>query len=463
MHVDGGAFGMLIIDPASNNTDNSPVAQWLTNERKLLLSDSVAGLRANGKSSEVVEMKADEWYYFRIGSADGAARNRLVLIGEGCEARAVAYDGVWRTTVPHPTASSRFKLSGSSRLDLAVKCSGNSGLWYKTKRTRGSPLVNLKVVGGTKTAASPWKGGITGTGWEPDRPDYLASLPGQPTQDTYSITMSGGQINGQKWDPDVPLSRNGGFQLNDLEEWNIGGSRAHPFHIHLYHMQVITPGGCPPHEEGQFFDTISSSTACTVRFKLADIGNRCVLHCHILAHEDNGAMSWIDVLGNFSDTKDIKQVLIEEGEGTPKSTSTPPPAPTNPLIMAIDYSGTYKLTDGYENGKQILIPDTGKFRMNIKGTDDPKNYTFDIKISNSLASSFTVNGDDSGTMQSISVGRVRSTRMLPTPPLRELEHILNRILPTMNTISYSLSDSQLRLLGEGGELDFEITSSDTSS
>jgi FtsP/CotA-like multicopper oxidase with cupredoxin domain len=50
--------------------------------------------------------------------------------------------------------------------------------------------------------------------------------------------MQNGQINGQKWVPDVPLSRNGDFQLD--EEWNIGGSGAHPFHIHLYHMQVIT-------------------------------------------------------------------------------------------------------------------------------------------------------------------------------------------------------------------------------
>jgi hypothetical protein len=138
-----------------------------------------------------------------------------------------------------------------------------------------------------------------------------------------------------------------------------------------------------------------------------------------------------------------------------------------PLVMAIDYSGTYKLTDGYENGNQIIIPpaDIGEeFRLDIKATDDPKEYSFHIKIGNSLASSFKVNGDDSGTVQSISVGRVRSTRMLPKPPLRELENMLNRILPTMNKISYSLSDSsQLCLLCEGGELDFAITSSDTSS
>ena len=31
----------------------------------------------------------------------------------------------------------------------------------------------------------------------------------------------------------------------------------HPFHMHLYHMQIATPGGCGAHEEGEFYDTIS--------------------------------------------------------------------------------------------------------------------------------------------------------------------------------------------------------------
>lgn len=69
------------------------------------------------------------------------------------------------------------------------------------------------------------------------------------------------------------------------------------FHLHVYHMQVVQPGGCEHHEEGQWYDVISSSVSCLVRFRMADYGGRVVLHCHFLKHEDSGAMTWIDVVG----------------------------------------------------------------------------------------------------------------------------------------------------------------------
>ena len=62
-------------------------------------------------------------------------------------------------------------------------------------------------------------------------------------------------------------------------------------------MQIVEPGGCGMHEEGQYYDIISASGSCTVRFRMADIGGRCVMHCHVLTHEDNGAMVWVDVQG----------------------------------------------------------------------------------------------------------------------------------------------------------------------
>jgi FtsP/CotA-like multicopper oxidase with cupredoxin domain len=64
-------------------------------------------------------------------------------------------------------------------------------------------------------------------------------------------------------------------------------------------MQIATPKGCgPAYEEGEFYDTISAPGDCTVRFRTADIGQRCVLHCHVLYHEDNGSMSWVNVTGD---------------------------------------------------------------------------------------------------------------------------------------------------------------------
>lgn len=57
-----------------------------------------------------------------------------------------------------------------------------------------------------------------------------------------------------------------------MHEWTLKGSGAHPFHLHLYHMLVVTPGGCGAHEFGEFYDTISASGDCKVRFRTADFG-----------------------------------------------------------------------------------------------------------------------------------------------------------------------------------------------
>ena len=65
-------------------------------------------------------------------------------------------------------------------------------------------------------------------------------------------------------------------------------------------MLIVEPGGCGAHEEGEFYDTLSSGS-CKVRFKTADFGQRMVMHCHVLSHEDNGAMTWMNVVGDIPD------------------------------------------------------------------------------------------------------------------------------------------------------------------
>lgn len=54
-------------------------------------------------------------------------------------------------------------------------------------------------------------------------------------------------------------------------------SGEHPFHLHLYHMLIVEKGGCGAHEEGEFYDTISSPGPCTVRFRASDFGQRMIL------------------------------------------------------------------------------------------------------------------------------------------------------------------------------------------
>ena len=63
-------------------------------------------------------------------------------------------------------------------------------------------------------------------------------------------------------------------------------------------LQVTTACGAG-YVIGEFYDTISPDrgTTCTVRFRVQDVAGRVVAHCHILAHEDGGAMIWMNATG----------------------------------------------------------------------------------------------------------------------------------------------------------------------
>jgi FtsP/CotA-like multicopper oxidase with cupredoxin domain len=107
--------------------------------------------------------------------------------------------------------------------------------------------------------------------------------------------MSASQINGKGWDMNVPLAT---MQYNVVQEWKISGTGAHLFHLHIYHMQVVMQGGCGQHKEGKWYNAIlGGSGLCTVQFCTINYEGRVVVHCHVLSHEDNGAMGWVSVTG----------------------------------------------------------------------------------------------------------------------------------------------------------------------
>jgi FtsP/CotA-like multicopper oxidase with cupredoxin domain len=77
------------------------------------------------------------------------------------------------------------------------------------------------------------------------------------------VAMPAFRINGRSWDLTTPLTTLG---VNTLQEWTIKRSGSHPFHFHVYHMQLVTPDGCGHHEEDEWYDVIS------VRFLMLDFG-----------------------------------------------------------------------------------------------------------------------------------------------------------------------------------------------
>lgn len=86
------------------------------------------------------------------------------------------------------------------------------------------------------------------------------------------------------------------LRAGTVQEWRISNPTPldHPFHLHVWPMQVIDDGGGRP-EAPQWRDVVNvpSGGAVTVRFR-ADIPGRTVYHCHILDHEDAGMMGVVE-------------------------------------------------------------------------------------------------------------------------------------------------------------------------
>jgi len=217
-----------------------------------------------------------------------------VTVGANCEVKLLARDGVWRTSAPKDLPDRSVNLTGASRADLAVRCSADSSIMV------GNDTVATVLVAGTADSGPhPYAAGGTSEGgsmWEATRPDYLRDLRNETGVNTEKVSMGARTVNGSKFDVDTPT-----FTLNAdaVQEWSIKGAVNHPFHLHIYHFQALA--GCPgDFEEGEYYDTIAGN--CSVRFDLnaatsSPYEGRTIMHCHILAHEDEGAMTWMDVVG----------------------------------------------------------------------------------------------------------------------------------------------------------------------
>jgi hypothetical protein len=225
----------------------------------------------------------------------------------------MARDGVWRTFAPMPLVNNTISLTGASRADLAVRCSADSTI------TVGNTVVANIYADATlpaDTSVGPYAEGATGGMWQAKRPSYLRDLRAQPVDYTDSIQVGARSLYNQSYDEDVPI-----FDLlPGIQEWAVSANN-HPFHLHVYHQQVqgVCNGG--DFEDGEYYDTISGS--CDIRFDTdpqttSSYDGRTIMHCHILQHEDNGAMGWANAaLGGFSppELPPGKQVLYACGDG----------------------------------------------------------------------------------------------------------------------------------------------------
>jgi FtsP/CotA-like multicopper oxidase with cupredoxin domain len=341
--VAGGAYGMLIVDEPHIKTYPKHLRRFFENEILLQYAsilDKTTNIRTNllnGKSDPLtIPIGYSEYYYFRVS---------FVVISDpisylefypknACEVRVMAYDGVYRSSLPHPESVYKHMMTTSSRVDLAVQCKQDATIYFhQGKRSDDTDMVKIQVYNSQSEAdvipSSPYWDAKTQKTWNPRRPYYMPNLMNVNTNfwriASWNVTMDSvllpstteisannsathariespiqqNSINHIRWDPDIAIRK---FQLGQLVELNLFNTGQHPFHIHINRMQIVQPGGCGyRYEEGEYYDTITSddrlSTSCTVRMQFWDFAGRIIAHCHKLKHEDKGMMVWIDVLG----------------------------------------------------------------------------------------------------------------------------------------------------------------------
>ena len=304
LQVSSGAFGLILID---DGQDNIPANVANMQEKHLVMGyldpagaagtggDTLnsgtlgATWTANGLVNGNVCMPVNTWQHWRMLIADQDARLVDLEIGSQCEVALMARDGVWRTVVPKEITDNVLTLTGASRADLAVRCSSDSSI-----TVGGTQVAQIYVDGVSDASVFPYAADGVST-WPSERPGYLRDLRDLPISDSESIRMGARSVLGSKFNADVPnLTK----LADGIQEWKLHGATNHPFHLHVYHVQVM--GDCGPYEDGEYYDVVAGS--CTLRFDLDPatstvFDGRTILHCHILAHEDQGAMAWMDVIG----------------------------------------------------------------------------------------------------------------------------------------------------------------------
>jgi FtsP/CotA-like multicopper oxidase with cupredoxin domain len=303
LQVSGGAFGLLLIDDSNDGipqnvadmTERQVVLAYLdpaaagTGGDTLLQGTLSSTWTVNGMVNGTMVVPGNEWQHWRVLLADRNAMEKTVSIGSNCDMMLLARDGVWRTSAPKDLTTNSISLTGASRADFAVRCHADSDI-----SINGNQVATVLVDAEGDTSVHPWDTDGSSM-WSAIRPDYLRDLRGETNVNTESVRMGARTINGNKYDPGTPT-----FALspNSVQEWSINGAAKHPFHLHIYHVQSQNCGG--DFEDGEYYDVIASN--CSVRFDLnaatsSPYQGRTIMHCHILAHEDQGAMGWMDVLG----------------------------------------------------------------------------------------------------------------------------------------------------------------------
>ena len=428
LQISSGAFGMLLIDDAN---DGIPANVAAMEERLLTmayLDPSVSGTggdmlvsgtlspgwNVNGTVDGNICMPANTWQHWRLLVAAADVKAKDVVVGDQCEVALLARDGVWRTMVPKDLATNTLSLTGGSRADVAIRCSADSTL------TVGNTVVaNIYADAGlpqvSANVANPYAAdGVSQ--WASFRPSYLRDLrdpalaiEGTSVTNFETVNMGARTINGSKFDINVPTFIT---QADGIQEWNVKGATNHPFHLHVFHFQAQTD--CGAYEAGEYYDTIAA--ACNVRFDLNPqtstvFDGKTIFHCHLLDHEDQGAMGYMLVQpasGTIpAPTYPAGAGFSEKYELDGGGQEPPPPPPAEPAGMTVGSITLSTVNEGrgQERGYAdiVVVDDQGN---PVAGAVVSGAFSGDINETVSASPATNANGQT--TVSTTTTAKVRS-------------------------------------------------------
>jgi FtsP/CotA-like multicopper oxidase with cupredoxin domain len=260
----------------------------------------------NGQLRPVLSTRPNETQLWRLVNAGADIFYRLHL--DGYRFTVIGEDG---TPVAKVRTESELLLPPGRQYDVLVTAGAHPGkTWLRTLAYSNGPqgdaypnvpLLRLNVTGHT-TLKLP-----TVTGRIPTAaPDLAHAKIAQHGKLVLSESADGNSfyIDGQQFmmgDGSVFATP---AKLGTVEEWTIYNTAGeiHPFHLHISDFQVMSINGVPqPYTHRQ--DTIpvpceqnGKPGEVVIRIAFNDFPGRCMFHCHIAAHEDNGMMGYINVV-----------------------------------------------------------------------------------------------------------------------------------------------------------------------
>ncbi len=314
--VFGGLYGAIIVD------DTTPIPS--TTERVLIVSDLSFDAFGNiPVASQMDRMRGREGSTVLLNGQVNATitahpgdRERWRIVN-ACTSRYLdlRLDGQLLQLLGNdsgrfgsPRDVDSLTLMPGNRADVLVTMAAGTSVLRALPMDRGSAegMMGETRASGPVTLATVSVSGIVATPFSPPATSEPRDLRSQTLDGARTLTLAMGgagmggammafTIDGREFDA---ARVDQSVAAGTMEEWTIVNTSPmdHPFHLHVWPMQVIEIGGRAV-ETPTWQDVVNvpARSHSRVRIAFENFSGTTVYHCHILDHEDNGMMGVVSV------------------------------------------------------------------------------------------------------------------------------------------------------------------------